>query len=182
MQQTDHNHYGHSYYSQILTLASDGIPRTWPSQCQRLVWVICVIVSVPVLLMSSWFEMVFGQNIFRILRSDLLTKTSSGLPTLWITEKDTENIAIEDPDFGVGVDNCGSPKGRNIAKACLALLILVLTSLLQSAVVVTLLPKYIKSSMFCSASPFIRIWLLVVVLFSSPAFFWCWPSVLFYWQ
>jgi len=53
--------------------------RTCPSQRQRLIWIVRVNGVIPVLLYRSLFEMVFGQKILRIRRSDLFWKTSSFL-------------------------------------------------------------------------------------------------------
>ena len=64
--------------------------RTCPSQRQRLIWIVRVNGVIPVLLYRSWFEMVLGQKILRIRRSDLFWKTSSFLSMIAVVFQHSE--------------------------------------------------------------------------------------------
>ena len=142
--------------------------RTRPSQPKRLFWMVSNIIDIPVLLNSFSFEITFGKKILRIHQRHLVWKTSCFLT-------DAKEVFYSDPYkrtlrtlllrilILVWMLPVDLHMDFNIKKSWLVLLILVLVSLSQSPVVVTLILRYVNSSTSSSGLLFTSIWLQLVV-------------------
>ena len=138
--------------------------RTRPSQPKRLFWMVSNIINIPVLLNSFSFEITFGKKILRIHQRHLVWKTSCFLT-------DAKEVFYSDPYkrtlrtlllrilILVWMLPVDLHMDFNIKKSWLVLLILVLVSLSQSPVVVTLILRYVNSSTSSSGLLFTSIWL-----------------------
>ena len=130
--------------------AGGGMQRTRPSQPKRLFWMVSNIIDIQVLLNSFSFEITFGKKILRIHQRHLVWKTSCFLT-------DAKEVFYSDPYkrtlrtlllrilILVWMLPVDLHMDFNIKKSWLVLLILVLVSLSQSSIVVTLIPRYVNS-------------------------------------
>ena len=136
------------YLSAALGSGSGGILQTWPSHLHLLKAMVSAMLFAPALPRSSMFVIMFGQKTFMIRCRRLFWKTSSLRSMVAVVFQHSDpyrrtlsTLLLKMRSLVCMLRHVVLQMGFSIAKAWLALLILVLISLAQSPSVVTLLPR-----------------------------------------